>query len=169
MRNWITALVFATALSAAQAQPGDDAESTLDETVTDTSVEAAVKAAGDAQDVQDSQNAQAAANTRADAAAQAPEVVTEGDEKGDPVDVDPKAIEAAVRASINMSAPVEDGQIDVKATDDGTVTLAGSVASEAQKQLVETVASNSPAVRELRSEIVVREPGQLPPETPVDN
>src|SRR5690606_742805 len=111
----------------------------------------------------------ASADTRADDAAPAAEVVTQGDEKGEPVDVDPKAIEAAVRASINMSTSVGDEQIDVKARDDGTVTLAGAVASEAQKKLVETVASNSPAVRELRSELVVREPGQPPPETPADN
>jgi osmotically-inducible protein OsmY len=61
---------------------------------------------------------------------------------------------------------VAEGQIDVKARDDGTVTLTGTVASEEQKQLVETVAANSPAVRDLRSRLVVREPGQSPPDTP---
>src|SRR5690606_18854861 len=174
MRNRITALALAVALglSAAHAQPRDDAdENTLDETVSDASVasvEEAVRAA-EVEGARDAQDAQASADARTDTASEEAEVVAKGDDKGAPVDVDAKAIEAAVRASLNMSTPIEAGQIDVNARDDGTVTLRGTVPSEAQKKLVETVASNSPAVRELRSRLVVREPGQPPPETPVEN
>jgi|SRR5690606_33629370 len=168
MRNRITAFGVAVALAGAAAQAqlrGDTVPepNTPDETVDDSSVEAAVRAAAEARDAQASQRSAA---ERADAAADDAEVIVDGEEKGEPVEVDAEAIEAAVRASLNMSTPIEEGQIRVRARDDGTVTLSGAVPSEAQKQLVETVASNTPAVRELRSRLVVREPGRPPPETP---
>jgi hypothetical protein len=154
MRYPTTVLAFAAALitAAAYAQPRDDADA---------------PAAADA--ALDTQDSHAAPEVAPEASAETPEIVVEGDAKGDPVDLDADAIEAAVRASLNASTPVAEGQIDIEARDDGTVTLSGTVPSAEQKQLVETVAANSPAVRALRSQLVVREPGQLPPETPAAN